>query len=98
MFAVTTQNQERPSTLTVMLLNGVTGSIIHQSKIHDASPNHAYSTIFTENYFVATFQRHNRDTGLTQQELQVIELYAKKQEDDTKRLLMEYLAGDKKFK
>lgn len=29
MFAVTTQNQENPSSLTVMLLNGVTGSIIH---------------------------------------------------------------------
>jgi hypothetical protein len=65
MFAVTTQNQENPSSLTVMLLNGVTGSIIHQNKINNVSPNHAYSTIFTENYFAATFQRHNRDTGLT---------------------------------
>ena len=97
MFAVTTQNVEDPSVLTLMLLNGVTGSIIHQSNINNVSPNHAYSTVFTENFFAATFQRRNSITGLSQQELTVVELFAQKQEDDTKRLLMEYLGGDKKF-
>lgn len=49
-----------------------------------------------ENFFAATFQRWNSVTGLTQQELLFVELFANKQEDDTKRLLMDYVSGDKK--
>ena len=55
MFAVTTKNQDDPSVLTLMLVNGVTGTIIHQSKIDHVSPNRAYSTVFTENFFAAAF-------------------------------------------
>jgi hypothetical protein len=76
MFAVTTKNLDDPSTLTLMLVNGVTGSIIHQSKINNVSPNHAYSTVFTENFFAAAFQRRNINTGLSQQELTVVELFS----------------------
>ncbi len=66
MFAVTTKNLDDASTLTLMLVNGVTGSVIHQSKISNVSPNHAYSTVFTENFFAAAFQRRNSQTGLSQ--------------------------------
>jgi len=51
-----------------------------------------------ENFFAATFQRWNPKTGLTQQELLFVELFANKQEDDTKRLLMDYFHGDKRIR
>jgi len=51
-----------------------------------------------ENFFAATFQRWNPKTGLTQQELLFVELFANKQEDDTKRLLMDYFSGDKRIR
>lgn len=47
-----------------------------------------------ENFFAATYQKWNPSTGLSQQELLFVELYANKQEDDTKRLIMDYLSGD----
>lgn len=50
-----------------------------------------------ENFFAATFQRWNPQTNLYQQELMFVELYANKQEDDTKRLLVDYLSGDKRI-
>jgi len=61
------------------------------------SPQHAFATVMAENFFAATFQRWNPKTGLTQQELLFVELFANKQEDDTKRLLMDYLSGDKRI-
>jgi len=75
MFAITTKNLDESSTLSLILINGVTGSVIHQSKINNVSPSHAYSTVFTENFFAAAFQRRNTQTGLSQQELTVVELF-----------------------
>lgn len=94
MFAVTTQSQEDLGVYTILLVNGVTGSVIHQQQIANVSPNHEFSTVLVENFFAATFQRWNPKTGLTQQELLFVELFANKQEDDTKKLLMDYLSGD----
>lgn len=50
-----------------------------------------------ENFFAATFQRWNPKTSLSQQELLFVELYQNKQEDDTKRLLLDYFAKDKRI-
>lgn len=50
-----------------------------------------------ENFFAASFQRWNAKTGLTQQELLFVELYANRQEDDTKRLLIDYWGSEKRI-
>ena len=66
MFAVTTQNTEDLGTYTIMLVNGVTGSVIHQQQITNVNPNHNFATVVAENFFAATFQRWNPETGLSQ--------------------------------
>ena len=50
MFAVTTANKADPSTLTVYLINGVTGRIVHQIKESDVStsPQHKVCALFSE--------------------------------------------------
>ena len=94
MFAVTTQSQEDLSTYTIMLVNSLTGSVVYQQQISNISPQHNFATVMAENFFAATYQKWNPSTGLSQQELLFVELYANKQEDDTKRLIMDYLSGD----
>jgi hypothetical protein len=66
MFAVTTANASDPTLITVTLVNGVTGSIIHQHSIDNVSISgkHSFATLFTENYFAASYQRFNSETGL----------------------------------
>lgn len=66
MFTVTTQSTDDLSTYTVMFVNGITGSIIHQQQIDNVSPQHNFATVMAENFFAATFQRWNPKTGLTQ--------------------------------
>ena len=76
---------EYPSTLTVYLINGVTGRIVHQFKEAgvSASSQHHVSTIFSEQFFIMSLVRVNPITGVSQNELTVIELYSKKKEGDT---------------
>jgi hypothetical protein len=59
MFAVTTVNRAEPSTLTVYLINGVTGRIVHQFKESDVStsPQHKVCTLFSEQFFTLSFMR-----------------------------------------
>jgi hypothetical protein len=95
MFSVITANRNDPSTLTVYLINGVTGRIVHQFKETNvsASPQHKVCQLFTEQYFILTVMRKNLVTGISQQELIVIELYSNKKEGNTKQLITEYLRG-----
>jgi len=95
MFAVMMAQADDPTELTVMLINAVTGRIIHQFSESDVSNSkaHPVSTLFTENYFAISFMRLNLASGLTQQELTVVQLYQKKQENDTAKLLSEYFWG-----
>ena len=85
MFSVVTANKNDPSTLTVYLINGVTGRIVHQFKEAgvSASSQHHVSTIFSEQFFIMSLVRVNPITGVSQNELTVIELYSKKKEGDT---------------
>lgn len=86
MFAVTTANKNDPQTLTVYLINGVTGRIIHQfkeSNVSDAA-QHKVCALFSDQYFVLTLMRQNPTTGISQQEITIIELYSQKKEGDTK--------------
>jgi hypothetical protein len=78
MFAVTTQSVDDLSMYTIVFVNGVTGSVIHQQQIDNVSPQHAFATVMAENFFAATFQRWNPKTGMTQQELLFVELFANK--------------------
>ena len=95
MFAVTSVNRDDPQTVTVYLINGVTGRIVHQFKEADVSTaaQHKVCTLFSEQYFVLTLMRQNPTTGISQQEIVVIELYSQKKEGDTKSLITDYLKG-----
>ena len=52
--------------------------------------------MFTENYFAASYQRFDANTGLSQQELQVVELFSSKIEEDTVGLLKAFWKGDER--
>ena len=58
---------------------------------------HTIATLFSEQYFALSFMRQNPQTGISQQELTVLELYEKKQELDTQQLITDYLKGDPRF-
>ena len=66
MFAVTSAKVSDPTLITVTLVNGVTGNIIHQHSIDNVSISgkHSFAMLFTENYFAASYQRFNAETGL----------------------------------
>ena len=59
LFAVTTANRADPSTLTVYLINGVTGRIVHQFKEADVSTSvqHKVCALFSEQFFTLSFMR-----------------------------------------
>lgn len=71
---------------------------MHQHSIDNVSISgkHIFATLFTENFFAASYQRFNIETSLLQQELQVIELFSPRYEDDTKSLLMAYWKGNER--
>ena len=85
MFSVVTASENDPSTITIYLINGVTGRIIYQFQEQNVSPtpSHTIASLFNEQYFALSFMRQNPQTGISQQELTVLELYDKKQEQDT---------------
>ena len=58
------------------------------------SPAHTIASLFNEHYFALSFMRQNPQTGISQQELTVVELYDKKQEQDTQQLITDYFKGD----
>jgi len=66
MFAVVTANKNDPSTLTIYLVNGVTGRIVHQFKEANVSPaaQHKVCAVFSEQFFALTFMRRSASTGL----------------------------------
>jgi hypothetical protein len=57
LFAITTCKISDPTLITVMLVNGVTGSIVHSHQIDNVSISgkHAFATLFTENFFSASY-------------------------------------------
>jgi hypothetical protein len=57
MFAISTLKVSDPTLVTVMLVNGVTGTIVHTHQIDNVSMSgkHAFATLFTENYFAASY-------------------------------------------
>ena len=67
LFAVTSSKVSDPTLVTVMLVNGVTGTIVHTHQIDNVSisPQHAFATLFSENFFAASYQRFNPRTGLS---------------------------------
>lgn len=84
-FTLITANKDDRSSITVQLINSVTGRVIHQFQEHNVSPSstHAIASLLSEQYFALSFMRLNPMTGVSQQELTVIELYSKKKEEDT---------------
>lgn len=95
MFAVTTFSKSDASTLTVYLVNGVTGRIAHQfkeSNVSRGSP-HKVCALFSEQFLILSFMRVNPVTGISQQEVTVLELYSKQKEGNTKQLIQDYFKG-----
>lgn len=107
MFALTTRTVQTEgkysgSKVNVYLVNGVTGKVVHQFFeknviIRQQGDINDIACLFNENYFAMAFQRQNAQTGLSQQELTVVELYANRQEIDTMQLLKDYYKGDERI-
>lgn len=99
LFAVITASKTDPTSLTVYVINGVTGRIIHQVKETNVStePNHVIGSLFSEQFLALSFMRLNPSTGISQQELAVTELYSKKKEGNTVKLLTDYFKGDQRI-
>merc|ERR1712060_300182 len=57
MFAMIAANKQDPSTMTIYLINGVTGRIAHQFKESDVSKNsqHSICQIFSEQFYILSF-------------------------------------------
>lgn len=85
MFSIITTQADNPSIITIYLINGVTGRIVYQFQEQNVNQSsiHTIATLFSEQYFALSFMRQNPQTGISQQELTVVELYEKKQELDT---------------
>ena len=96
MFSVITNQANDPNTVTIYLINGVTGRIVYQFREANVSASsiHSIASLFSEQYFALSFMRQNPQTGISQQELTVLELYDKKQELDTYQLITDYFKGD----
>ena len=76
--------------LFVYLINGVTGKVLHRYFEKNVRLDLSIDFVLSENLFILSFQRFDWGTLLTQQELTVTELYSQRQEDNSKKLLMEY--------
>lgn len=57
MFAITSTKVSDPTQVTVTIVNGVTGAIMHQHSIDNVSISgkHIFATLFTENFFAASY-------------------------------------------
>ena len=73
----------------VYLVNGVSGKVIHRYLERKVRLDQPIDFVLSENLFVLAFQRQAAN-GLSHQELTVTELYSSRQEDNTKKLLIEY--------
>jgi hypothetical protein len=87
-FALATVQKDSQEVI-ISLINGVSGKITHRFVENNVRLDLPLDFALSENIFVVAFQRQ-LGNGLTHQELTVTELYSPKQEDNTKKLLMEY--------
>lgn len=102
MFALATkaeQENSNSSKVMIYLINGVTGKVVQQfyEKNVVLSEVNDIAILFNENYFAMAFHRMNQQTGLSQQELTVVEIFANRQENDTLKLIKDYYKGDKRI-
>lgn len=74
--------------LVVYLINGVSGKVLHRYLERNVRLDQAINMVLSEHIVVVAFQRQGQ--SLSQQEITVTELYSQRQEDNTKKLLMEY--------
>jgi hypothetical protein len=60
-FTLITSQKSDPSSITVQLINSVTGRIVHQFQERNVSPSpqHGIATLLSEQYFAISFMRLN---------------------------------------
>jgi len=101
LFALATVSKETEgdvADLYVYLINGVSGKVIHKYFEKNVRLNLPIDFVLSENLFILSFQRQDMGTLLTHQELTVTELFSQRQEDNTKKLLMEfYTRGEERL-
>ena len=68
MFSVITASTADPTALTVYIVNGVTGRIVHQFKELNVSDSeqHKVCSFFSEQFFIMSLMRVNPTTGISQ--------------------------------
>jgi hypothetical protein len=92
LFAVSTLNM---NTLSVMIVNGVSGKVVYKFSIDNISTEDPIDMILQENQFILSYKRQG--WGIPQQELSVTEFFSSIEETDTVKLLKDvYLHSEKR--
>lgn len=78
---------EEAGTLSIYIIDGVTGKIVHKFTETSVTPNEPVDMLLSENYFILAFKRASRSSGLPLQELSVTEFYESLEEKDTWKML-----------
>lgn len=78
---------EEAGTLSIYIIDGVTGKIVHKFTEASVTPNEPVDMLLSENYFILAFKRASRSSGLPLQELSVTEFYESLEEKDTWKML-----------
>jgi len=99
MFAVSASRADNPSDMSFFIINSISGRIVYQilEKNVNRSTKAKVNAILSENKFIVSFQRTNIATGISQQELSVTEFYRPRVEDDTFKMLKDYMKGAKRI-
>jgi len=99
MFAVSASRADNPSDMSFFIINSISGRIVYQilEKNVNRSTKAQVNAILSENKFIISFQRTNIATGISQQELSVTEFYRPRVEDDTFKMLKDYMKGAKRI-
>lgn len=99
MFAVSASRADNPADMSFFMINSVSGRIVYQilEKNINRDSRAEVNAILSENSFILSFQRTNIATGISQQEISVTEFYKPRIEDDTFKMLKDYLKGAKRI-
>jgi len=85
--------------MSFFIINSVSGRIVYQALEKNVNRNTKsnVSAILSENSFIISFMRENIATSISQQEISVTEFFKPRVEDDTVKMLKDYLKGAKRI-
>jgi hypothetical protein len=85
---------EQTSTLQIFVVNGITGKIIYKFQESSVATKEPIDMLLEENFFILTFKRQAKGSGLPIQQLSVTEFYESNEEKDTVQMLKDRYFND----